>query len=187
MHDLHAISRMLLFAVTTVVLWRPFPVVAFDLTGKNDDYFVLKAGRYYPGARFELNDFTDRATRSRLEAANGFNGGIAAGRYLTPILGVELGAGYFESKGRSAAEPGKTKVKVVPVQLSGKVFLPLGRVEPYGELGIGAYVTKLEVSGNRGSFQRVDQDNLRASWRRGRERLFYGNLLRGGRGAVYPG
>ena len=47
----------------------------------------------------------------------------------------------------------RLRLGVVPIRLSGKLFLPLGPVEPYGELGIGAYVTKLEVSGNLGGFR----------------------------------
>jgi opacity protein-like surface antigen len=152
MHGLHVIGRILFFVMTAVMLGLPLSGGAFEVTEKNDDYFVLKAGRYYPGARFEVNDFTSAATRSRLEAANGFNGAIAIGHYINKISGIEFGAGYFESKGSPALEPGRTRLKVVPVQLSGKLLLPLGRVEPYGELGVGAYVTKLEVSGNRGSF-----------------------------------
>jgi hypothetical protein len=65
---------------------------------------------------------------------------------------VELGVGYFESKGSPAAEPGKTKLKVVPVLATAKAFIPIGGTEPYGEFGIGAYFTKFEISGNLGSF-----------------------------------
>jgi outer membrane protein W len=150
MHVLHVIGRYAVFLMAAVILGLSFSAEAFDLTGDNDDYFVLKAGRYYPDAGFGLTGFTNPATMSRIEASNGFNGAIAAGHYFAHHVGVELGAGYFESEGSPFLEPGKTKLKVVPIQLSGKVFLPLGRVEPYGELGIGAYVTKLEISGSRG-------------------------------------
>jgi opacity protein-like surface antigen len=75
-----------------------------------------------------------------------------SGHYLAPIFGIEFGAGYFESKSSPAIEPGETMLKVVPVQLSAKLFLPLGVFEPYGEFGIGAYFTKLDVNGNLGNF-----------------------------------
>ncbi|HEY6011558.1 MAG TPA: outer membrane beta-barrel protein, partial [Nitrospirota bacterium] len=71
---------------------------------------------------------------------------------LAPIFGLEFGVGYFESKSSPAIEPGELRLKVVPVQLSAKLFLPLGVFEPYGEFGIGAYFTKLETHGNLGNF-----------------------------------
>ncbi len=33
----------------------------------------------------------------------------------------------------------------VPVLLSAKLFLPLGFIQPYGEIGVGGYFTKLEL------------------------------------------
>ena len=116
------------------------------------NYFVLKGGYYSPNQDYSINDFNTESARTELKSKSGFNGEIAFGHYLLPILGIELGVGYFESKSSPAIEPGKTRLKVVPVQLSGKVFLPLGPLEPYGEFGIGAYFTKLEVNGNLGNF-----------------------------------
>ena len=141
---------LILISLATVL---PAALAAAAESGKNDDYFVLKGGYYYPSpSRLSLNDFEDRGTRTQLESKNGFDGEIAVGHYFIPIFGIELGAGYFESKASPAAEPGETRLKVVPVQLSAKLFLPLGPLEPYGEAGIGAYFTKLEVHGNLGSF-----------------------------------
>ncbi len=141
---------LVLFTVAISVL--PASLPGAPLSEKNDDYFVVKGGYYYPSARFSLDDFESPGTRSQLESKNGFNGEVAFGHYFVPMLGVEFGAGYFESKAAPPAEPGQTRLKVVPVQLSGKLFLPLGPIEPYGEVGIGAYFTKLDVSGNLGSF-----------------------------------
>ena len=47
---------------------------------------------------------------------------------------------------------GETKLKVYPVTLTAKGLLPFGPIEPYGEFGIGGYITKLDVSGNLGDF-----------------------------------
>jgi opacity protein-like surface antigen len=118
---------------------------------KNSSYTVLKGGVYSPSDTYDLDNFNGGST-SHFDTKTGFNGELAFGHYFLPIFGIELGAGYFESKGSPAAEPGSTKLKVVPILASAKVFLPLGSIEPYGEAGIGAYFTKLEVSGNLGSF-----------------------------------
>jgi opacity protein-like surface antigen len=68
------------------------------------------------------------------------------------MFATELGVGYFESKASPAVPPGDLKFKVVPVTLTGKVFLPFGPIEPYGEFGIGGYITKADVSGTIGNF-----------------------------------
>ena len=117
----------------------------------HSNYTVIKGGVYSPSESYNLNNFNGGIT-SHLDTKTGFDGEIAFGHYFLPIFGIELGAGYFESKGSPAAEPGSTTLRVVPVLASAKVFLPLGPIEPYGEAGIGAYFTKLEVSGNLGSF-----------------------------------
>lgn len=120
--------------------------------GKSENYVTLKGGVYSPSKSYHLRDFND-GNRSKLDSKTGFNGEIAVGHYFLPVLAIELGAGYFESKGSPDAEPGETKLKVVPVLLTGKVLIPIGPVvEPYGEFGIGAYFTKLNVTGNSGRF-----------------------------------
>lgn len=115
------------------------------------DYIAFKVGFYSPSESFDIDNFNSGQT-DRFDSKTGFNGEIAIGHYILPILVMELGAGYFESKGSPAAAPGETKLKVVPVIATGKVLLPLGLIEPYGEFGIGAYFTQLDVTGNSGSF-----------------------------------
>jgi opacity protein-like surface antigen len=44
------------------------------------------------------------------------------------------------------------KFDVIPLIVSAKVFVPVSSVGPYGELGIGAYLTNLDVSNNLNSF-----------------------------------
>lgn len=116
-----------------------------SLAAGPSSYVVLKGGIYSPSKDFDVNNIN-------VDSKTGFDGEIAFGQYFLPMLGAEFGVGYFESKGSPAALPGELKLKVVPVTLTGKVFLPLGPIEPYGEFGIGAYITKLDLSGNLGDF-----------------------------------
>lgn len=143
---------VLFLALTAFLSGLPGLVRASAGPEKNPDYFVIKGGVYFPSEQFGLNNFTSTGSRSRLEARNGFNGEVAYGHYFSPLLGIELGAGYFESKASPAIEPGETRLRVAPLQLSGKLFRRVGHLEPYGQLGIGAYVSRLEVSGNAGIF-----------------------------------
>ncbi|MDZ4186228.1 MAG: outer membrane beta-barrel protein [Desulfuromonadales bacterium] len=113
------------------------------------NYLALKGGIYSPSSSYDLDNF-NAGNRERLDSKTGFAGEVAFGHYLLPILAVEFGAGYFESKGSPLASPGETKLTVVPLLATGKVSLPLGSVEPYGLFGIGAYITDLDVNNNSG-------------------------------------
>ena len=115
------------------------------------NYLALKGGIYSPSTSHDINNFNGGST-SHLDSKTGFAGEVAIGHYFLPFLAVELGSGYFESKGSPAAEPGSTKLKVVPVVATGKVLLPIGPFEPYGLFGVGAYFTRLDVDGNNGNF-----------------------------------
>ncbi len=108
-------------------------------------YVVLKGGFYSPSKDFDVNNV-------KLDSKNGVDGEIAFGQYFLPMLAAELGVGYFESKASPAILPGEMKLKVVPVTLTGKLFLPMGPIEPYGEFGIGGYITKADITGTLGSF-----------------------------------
>lgn len=119
---------------------------------KPANYLMLKGGIYSPSLSSDVNNFNGGST-SHLDSKTGFAGEIAVGHYFLPFLAVELGGGYFESKGSPAAEPGDTKLEVVPIVATGKVLLPLGPFEPYGLFGIGAYITKIDVTGNFGNFR----------------------------------
>jgi len=139
-----------LFVLLAAAVAVHSPVVA--LAEPLSDYVVFKGGYYSPNQDYSLNDFNTGGARSDLYSKKGGDVEIAFGHYLAPIFGLEFGVGYFESKSSPAIEPGKIRLKVVPVQLSAKLFLPLGVFEPYGEIGIGAYFTKLELNGNLGNF-----------------------------------
>lgn len=120
-------------------------------TRDNKKYFVVKGGRYAPGEKYAINDF-NAGTTSHLDAKTGLNGELALGQYADPELALELGIGYFESRGAPASEPGSTRLKAVPIVITAKGFVPLGALQPYLEAGVGIYYTRLEVSGNTGGF-----------------------------------
>lgn len=115
-------------------------------------YLALKAGVYSPSTTHELDTF-NAGNRSSLDSKTGFAGEVAVGHYILPMLALEFGAGYFESKGSPLAQPGDLKLKVVPLVATGKVLLPIGPLEPYGLFGIGAYITELDVHHNDGDMK----------------------------------
>jgi len=146
------LTMNLILAAALICMTSPVSAEDNPMKGKSENYVTLKGGVYSPSKSYHLRDFND-GNRSKLDSKTGFNGEIAVGHYFIPMLAIELGAGYFESKGSPDAEPGETKLKVVPVLLTGKVLIPIGPViEPYGEFGIGAYFTKLNITGNSGRF-----------------------------------
>lgn len=116
------------------------------------NYVLLKGGIYSPSENFDLDNFNG-GTTARLDSKTGFAGEVAVGHYFLPMLAVEIGAGYFESEGSPAAQDGDTKLRVVPLIATGKVFLPLGMFEPYGLAGIGAYISDLNVHNNTGTLR----------------------------------
>ncbi len=109
------------------------------------NYVVLKGGLYSPSNDFDLDNV-------HFNTDDGFVTELAIGHYFMPVFALELGGGYFESKSSPAVLAGKAKLKVVPVTLTAKGFLPFGPIEPYGEFGIGAYITTFDISGNLGNF-----------------------------------
>ena len=122
-----------------------------SLAEDSSDYLALKYGIYSPSVEYDIDNIN-------VDTKTGSNAEIAIGHYLLPILAVEFGAGYFESRGSSAAQPGETTLKVVPILLTAKVFLPLVLIEPYGEFGIGYYITKFKVSGLSGPLANISSD-----------------------------
>jgi outer membrane protein W len=115
-------------------------------------YVVLKGGMYSPSNSFDIGNINN-GNQTRFDSKTGFAGEVAIGHYFLPVLAVELGAGYFETNGSAAAQPGTTKLKVVPLIATAKVFLPMGVFEPYGLAGIGAYISDLKFDGTTSNFQ----------------------------------
>ncbi|WP_223921831.1 outer membrane beta-barrel protein [Geobacter sp. AOG2] len=141
-------NNILFLALAVLLICIASPAAAED---KPANYVAFKGGIYSPSLSHDVNNFNGGST-THLDSKTGFAGEVALGHYFLPMLALELGAGYFQSKGSPAAEPGDTMLKVVPLVATGKVLLPLGIFEPYGLFGIGAYVTDLDVSGNTGNF-----------------------------------
>ena len=132
-----------LFLVSAVALIGvPSPASAVEYPA---NYMVLKGGLYSPSDDFDLNG-------RRFNHDDGFVAEIAGGHYFVPMFAMEMGIGYFESKASPAVPPGETKFKVVPLTVTAKVLFPFGPVEPYGEFGIGGYITKAEGSETDNTF-----------------------------------
>lgn len=142
-------TSILYLAIVAALIGISSPSFA---AGQPAGYLAFKGGVYSPSDSHDIRNFNN-GDSSHLDSKTGFAGEIAIGQYVTPVFALELGAGYFESEGSAEAEPGETKLKVIPVIATGKVFLPLGSLEPYGLFGIGAYFTDLEVEGNTDSFR----------------------------------
>jgi opacity protein-like surface antigen len=126
--------------------------IASPATAENNpaNYLEFKGGIYSPSLSHNVDNFNNGNT-THLDSKTGVAGEVAVGHYFLPMLALELGAGYFQSKGSPAAVPGKMMLRVVPLVATGKVLLPLGIFEPYGLFGAGAYITDLDVSDNHGT------------------------------------
>ncbi len=136
-------TACVVFLVLAIALvGAPSPASAASLP---PSYMVLKGGLYSPSDDFDFDTI-------HFERDDGFVAEIAFGHYFLPFLATELGVGYFESKASPAVPAGEVKFKVVPVTLTAKVPLPIGPIEPYGEFGIGAYITEFDVSGTPSNF-----------------------------------
>ena len=142
-------TSILYSAVAVALIGLSSPASAEE---KAASYVLLKGGLYSPSTSYHVDNFNGGST-SHLDSKTGFAGEVAVGHYFLPTLAVELGAGYFESKGSPAAEPGKLKLKVFPVIATAKVLFPIGSIEPYGLFGIGAYFTDVDVDGNLGELR----------------------------------
>jgi opacity protein-like surface antigen len=142
-------TRISLLVLVTALISIPFQASAAD---KLENYVAIKGGIYSPSTKFDLDNFNGGST-THFDKKTGFAGEIAAGRYFLPTLAIELGAGYFESEGSPVAQPGSTKLRVVPLIATGKVLFPISVFEPYGLYGIGAYITDLEVHDNSGTIK----------------------------------
>jgi len=117
-------------------------------------YLELKGGIYSPSASFDLGN-VNVETIFKGDTRTGVNGELAFGHYFLPTLGLELGIGYFKGKGSLASAAGashEANFNVVPALLSAKALIPAGPVNPYGELGLGAYFTTFNVNDNLNTF-----------------------------------
>ncbi len=136
-----------LFAVLMVLLNGALPAVAQE---KPANYVLFKGGLYSPRHSYDLGGFNASGT-THIDSRNGFYVGGAIGICILPAVAVELEGGYLESKGSPSATAGDVKVRAFPVVATGKVLLPLGPIEPFGEIGAGVYISRLDVANNTGT------------------------------------
>ncbi|MBK9304440.1 MAG: outer membrane beta-barrel protein [bacterium] len=121
------------------------------------NYLTLKGGIYSPSSTFNL-DNVDIETTFDSDTETGVAGEIGIGHYILPTLALEFGVGYFNGKGSivpraATAARQQADFDVIPVLLTAKAFIPAGAIFPYGEVGIGSYFTKFEVSDNANTFE----------------------------------
>ena len=120
--------------------------------GSPRSYLELKGGVYSPSASFNLHNLDLQTTLNR-DTKTGVSGEIAFGHYFLSTLALEMGVGYFKGKGSLATTPPQSMdFNVIPVILSAKAFIPIGAVNPYGEVGVGAYFTKFAATAGGGTF-----------------------------------
>lgn len=151
-------KRMLALSVivaAVLMLAAPWPAQTEPASQTYPDYFEIKGGYYYPTERIRLSEFS----ATDFDRRKGVDGEIAFGHYYAPFFGMEFGVGYIENRRFAGTGPGRTTLEALPVLLSAKLFLPLGPVEPYGEVGVGAYFTRFKEEGGpsgRRYFRSVD-------------------------------
>ncbi len=124
--------------------------------GRLGNYVALKGGIYSPSKSFNLSNVNVETTFDS-NTRTGVDGELAIGHFFLPTFALELGIGYFRGTGSVAgtgplATSDQVDFDVVPVLVSAKVFMPAGPIDPYGELGIGAYFTKVDISNNLNTF-----------------------------------
>jgi outer membrane protein W len=149
----HTATRVSALAVALMV---GLMGLAGDATaaGQTGNYIALKGGIYSPSKEFDLGHLNVDETFDA-ETQTGVAGEFAFGHYFSPSFALELGLGYFKSKGTVqdvAAAKHDLDFNVIPLLLSAKVFVPVGPVFPFGEFGVGAYFSEFDVSDNANSF-----------------------------------
>jgi outer membrane protein W len=121
------------------------------------NYVVVKGGVYSPSETFTVANL-DLETTFEGDTETGFAGELGYGRFVLPTLALEFGVGYFRGTGSFASVPAsaprqEVDFDVIPILLTAKALIPMGAVDPYGALGIGAYFTSLNVSRHANSFE----------------------------------
>src|SRR3974377_448898 len=84
-------------------------------------YVVLKGGGYFP----QSGDLRDQGAKT------GAIGQVGFGYYLLPILALEASGGYMQTKGDLPHTNTERKFSLYPLELTGKLGLPILFLEPY--------------------------------------------------------
>ena len=133
--------RSWVILLLTFVFIFSLSTLTFAEDSKNS-YFVLKGGIYSPD-NDDVKDFTDE----------GINLEVAVGTYTSKYFGGELGVGYFQTRFK---EGPKVTAKFVPITFNLLGRYPAGPVDLYGGGGMGAYISKTEVTIGVDSDSEVD-------------------------------
>lgn len=115
-----------------------------NLTFAEDDnsiYVVLKGGVYSP-QHDDVKDFDE-----------GINLEVAVGTYTSKYFGGELGVGFFQTESKEGT---KVTTKFVPITYNVLGRYPAGSVDIYGGGGMGAYISKTEVTLMGNSEKEID-------------------------------
>jgi len=123
--------------------------------GQSGNYVAIKGGIYSPSSEFNFDNINVDETFDA-ETETGFAGELAFGHYFSPSFALELGLGYLRSNGTVedvAAVGHELDFNIIPVIVTAKVFVPVGPVFPYGEVGVGAYFSEFDVSDNANTFE----------------------------------
>lgn len=140
-------------AVFTLVMFSAAGFSSSVSAGMSGSYLELKGGMYSPSTSFSLKNVGIDNNTFDSDTKAGVNGELAVGHYFLPTVALELGIGYFKGKGSFATTPvHNMRFNVVPVVLTAKALVPVGMVNPYGEVGVGAYFTSFDVTDNASSF-----------------------------------
>lgn len=141
---MHRSSTSVLF----IVFLALFYVSAAEAAG--GAYLALKGGAFLPnskGGSLFSNEtgFTSFAT--------GFNGEVAAGIRPESYAALELGTGYYASSLKVAdtdsASVTKYRAFGVPITLTAKAILPLGKLECFAGAGLGYWFGQIHYRNER--------------------------------------
>jgi outer membrane protein W len=143
------IAKRLFFVLCFLIATLPGVLCAQSSTGTGgkSSYAVLKLGSFIP----ESSDL------DKQDAKNGFAGQVGFGYYLARFFALEIDLGYLETKGTLNLRNLGIKYDLYPLEVTGRFGLPLGIVEPYLAVGLGAYYVKtkagnLEETSSRAGF-----------------------------------
>lgn len=148
-------KKALLAGAALALVMASVPQVVF--ANERANYVVVRTGGYIPTGDLDDADYDA-----------GFTGEVAYGRYLTPNLVIEGGAGYFSSEaddnfvwyGGSYYYAADATMEVAPFTATLKGVAQAGPVDLYVGGGVGVYFASLEVEGDAygGTFSDDDSD-----------------------------
>ena len=136
-------KRLLIAGTALTLATALVPQMVFARERPN--YVVAKAGAYIPTGDLDDADYDP-----------GFAGEIAYGRYLTPNLVIEGGAGYYSSEADKSfmMESGTmvtnvdAQMDIAPFTATLKGVFSTGPIDMFVGGGVGIYVATLEVEGD---------------------------------------